>query len=108
MTLTIKKKKKLIPKEMLTGNYSSKSDVFSFGILLGEIWGKHPFDHFSQFHSNTAILVALEKKLIVPSFPQKPCPDEISKLISQCIAWEAEERPNFEEITQRLLKVVLE
>jgi hypothetical protein len=92
---------------MLTDNYSTKSDVFSFGILLGEIWGKHPFDHFSSCQSNFEIVMALEKRNLIPSLPQTPCPREISELISQCIAWEVSDRPNFQEILTRLKKVVL-
>ncbi len=85
---------------MLSGKYSEKADVYSFGILLGEIWGLHPFNHFENMLSKD-VIAALEKQTMEPLFDPQ-CPADIKELITFCIQRDEEKRPSFMEICEKL------
>jgi hypothetical protein len=78
--------------------------VFSYGLVLGEIWGQHPFGHYSQFKSTNEVIVALERKTILPTYAEE-CPSDMKAVISQCIAWNPDERPNFQQILDKMSEI---
>eukprot|EP01147_Barroeca_monosierra_P009724 gene9724-1927_t len=78
--------------------FSSKSDVWSFGILLWEIWsgGVHPYPDLS----NAQVVNYLnEGKRLKP--PLK-CPDHIYSVMMQCWHKDAESRPAFDDLHKEL------
>ncbi len=88
----------------MRGIFTEKSDVFSYGLVLGEIWGQHPFEKYQTFESNAAVMSVLEKNSLQPKFPTN-CPPEIISIVSDCIQWEPSKRPSFREIFDRLKKI---
>ncbi|EGD72208.1 TK protein kinase [Salpingoeca rosetta] len=78
--------------------FSSKSDVWSFGILLWEIWsgGVHPYPDLS----NAQVVTFLNEGKRLKS-PAK-CPDHIYSIMTQCWHKDVEGRPNFAELYKEL------
>ncbi|PRP88175.1 hypothetical protein PROFUN_03998 [Planoprotostelium fungivorum] len=80
--------------------FSSKSDVWSFGICLWEIFekGREPYTHMSNKQVVNAVLAGerLEKPF--------SCPDDIYELMIMCWEVEPSARPTFEEILNYLWK----
>lgn len=76
--------------------YSKKSDVWSFGVLLWEIfnYGKIPYTDFSN-------LQVVEQVTAGNRLPKSDiCTDEIYEVMLQCWKESPDERPNFEQILE--------
>ncbi len=76
--------------------YSSKSDVWSFAIVLWEIYtfGKTPYPGHSNLET---------AKLVMNGYRMDPppaAPREIQGLMRRCWCEKPEDRPSFEEISQ--------
>ncbi|XP_024517653.1 dual specificity protein kinase pyk3 isoform X2 [Selaginella moellendorffii] len=82
--------------------YSKKADVYSFAIICCYlVTGRLPFEDIIE-RIDFAILVCAENKR-----PQLPvdCPEELTTLIRSCWNRNAEERPTFGEICDRLKRL---
>jgi len=79
-------------------HFSAKSDVWSFGIVLYEIFefGKVPYSTMSN--SDTMEFVLSGKRLEKPSI----CPEQVYKLMLQCWDLDAEKRPSFKTLFDQL------
>uniref|UniRef100_A0A8C5MBJ7 Tyrosine-protein kinase n=1 Tax=Leptobrachium leishanense TaxID=445787 RepID=A0A8C5MBJ7_9ANUR len=97
VTMTAESKvpiKWMAPEVFQTQRYSSKSDVWSFGVLLVEVmtYGKIPFtgktnqDYIEQILTGT------------PFQPPANCPDNVSYIMEQCWRHEPNARPSFCEL----------
>ncbi|KAM9957201.1 hypothetical protein ACTFIW_008941 [Dictyostelium discoideum] len=88
--------------EVLAGTaYSEPSDVYSFGIILWELYTRaHPFDEF-QFGQ---WMSKLEDEIIRGLRPTIPptCPPEYVELIQSCWTHEPNSRPTFTSIVEIL------
>lgn len=86
------------PEAALYGQYSIKSDVWSFGILVYEIvtFGKLPYPG----KNNTEVLRMLELKERM----SKPlnCPDPLFEVMMTCFKEAPEQRPTFESLKFQL------
>jgi len=82
------------PEVLQWRKYSSKSDVWSYGIVLWEILecGKEPYGEMSNTETSDAVLEG--HRLSKPS----NCPDRVYELITICWKADPKERPSFEEI----------
>ena len=92
----------MAPEIMLNKKYQKKSDVFSYGMILYElISGKIPYKELS----NVQIigLVADSKRIVDISDIENDF--FLKKLCSQCIMYEIEKRPTFEEIINYFEKI---
>jgi len=80
------------------GKYSSKSDVWSYGVVLYEIitFGKNPYAGMS----NQQVVDEVEKGYRMP-IPEG-CPENLYHLMLQCWNENPEERPNFLQIKKEL------
>jgi serine/threonine protein kinase len=86
--------------------YSPSVDVYSFGIVLWEIFTcETPFQEFMQMGNHH-----IGKKKILegfrPAIPKK-FPKPLEKLVTQCWAAEADSRPSFAHIVSELEKILL-
>ncbi|EGC32773.1 cGMP binding protein with small GTPase-serine/threonine kinase-dep-rasgef-gram-and two cGMP binding domains [Dictyostelium purpureum] len=91
----------LAPEVLACTAYSEPSDVYSFGIILWELYTRaHPFDEFSfgQWMSK------LEDEIIRGLRPTIPstCPPEYVELIQSCWTHEPNSRPTFTSIVEAL------
>lgn len=86
------------PESLSYNVFTTKSDVWAFGIVLWELatYGKTPYPGVDLFS-------VLEKLVAGYRMPRpEGCPAEIYKLMRECWSFEADQRPTFKEIKQRL------
>ncbi|XP_015752489.1 PREDICTED: tyrosine-protein kinase BTK-like [Acropora digitifera] len=82
------------PEVILYTKFSSKSDIWAFGILTWEIYsgGKQPYPAIN----NTEVV----QKVINGYRLEKPqrCPDDMYRMVTKCWQTEPEHRPNFASV----------
>ncbi|XP_073974449.1 tyrosine-protein kinase Abl isoform X2 [Rhodnius prolixus] len=86
------------PEGLAYNKFSTKSDVWAFGILLWEIatYGMSPYPGVDL----TEVYHMLEKGYRMECPPG--CPPKIYDLMRQCWQWEPQDRPTFQEIHHAL------
>ncbi|KAK6101576.1 Protein tyrosine kinase family protein [Brugia pahangi] len=89
----------LAPETMQQRIFSSKTDVWSFGVLVWEVYadGKEPYPGLSNIQTRAKIVVQ-NYRMEMP----KTAPLAISKLVYRCWKTEPSERPSFAEIYSKL------
>ena len=80
------------PDALTTGRFTAKSDVWSFGVLLHEIfsYGRFPYPNMTS----KQVCSALEKGYRMPSPPN--CPEALYRVMLDCWKQDPEQRPTFE------------
>ncbi|XP_019509122.1 PREDICTED: megakaryocyte-associated tyrosine-protein kinase-like isoform X2 [Hipposideros armiger] len=90
----------LISEDLVAKKFSSKSDVWSFGVLLWEVfsYGRAPYPKMSL----KEVTEAVEKGYRME--PPAGCPGPVHTLMSSC--WEAEpaRRPPFRKLAEKLAR----
>ncbi len=88
--------------ESFYGKFSTKSDVWSFGVTLWEIFSKAEHDPYSEMSDEEVIDNATKgpKRLLLAK--PKVCPDDIFDVMKRCWVHEPSMRADFEEIYSRL------
>eukprot|EP01102_Stenamoeba_stenopodia_P006506 TRINITY_DN1787_c0_g1_i2.p1 TRINITY_DN1787_c0_g1~~TRINITY_DN1787_c0_g1_i2.p1 ORF type:complete len:1288 (-),score=192.66 TRINITY_DN1787_c0_g1_i2:91-3954(-) len=96
----------LAPEIMMDEIYTEKADIFSFGVVLWELYRRqHPYTEYAVAHSK--YIYQLEDAItkgLRPSFPKEVHPGYV-KLANQCMAGPPAERPSFETIHSELHKL---
>ncbi|KYO22249.1 inactive tyrosine-protein kinase 7 [Alligator mississippiensis] len=87
------------PEAVLEDEFSTKSDVWSFGVLLWEV-----FTHGELPHSKLTddeVLAGLQSGKVKLPHPEG-CPSKLYKLMQRCWAPSPKDRPSFSEIANML------
>lgn len=86
------------PEVLIYSRYSTKSDVWSFGVVLWEVFsaGARPFSIFSG--EQTAMYVTGGGRLDKPL----GCPSDLYEVMKSCWCEEPDNRPSFGELSQTL------
>ncbi|XP_060534424.1 tyrosine-protein kinase transmembrane receptor Ror-like isoform X2 [Cylas formicarius] len=86
------------PESILYGKFTTESDVWSYGVVLWEIYS-YGLQPYYGYNNQEVISMIRSRKLL-------PCPDSAPSycyaLMVECWAEQANRRPNFAEITERL------
>ena len=77
------------------GKYVVASDVWSFGVLMWEVFtlGKQPYYGMS----NEEVVIHVAKAGVLPSADQF-CPDSVSNLMKTCWMFEPKDRPSADQL----------
>ena len=92
--------------EILRGEHgnSAASDVYSFGIILYEVYSRRdPYEN----DDNVIDILRLVCDKKIQKRPQVPVsmPEKVKALMAECVDDEPSKRPTFEEIDQRLQRI---
>ncbi|XP_015787696.1 tyrosine-protein kinase transmembrane receptor Ror-like [Tetranychus urticae] len=87
------------PESIIYGKYTLESDVWSFGVVLWEIFafGKQPY----YGHSNDEVIRLILQGILL--IPPEDCPEFIYKLMAGCWKTEPKDRLNFNTIYKELI-----
>ena len=89
------------PEILREEEHQKASDVYSFGLILHEMMtGEIPYDGRSPAQI-TGVVGYFKDKLKAPS----KCGKELRHLVNNCLLFEPERRPNFNDIIRHLDKV---
>ncbi|KAF2073595.1 hypothetical protein CYY_005084 [Polysphondylium violaceum] len=90
----------MAPEVFKSQPYTESCDVYSFGIVLWELYCRlEPYEGVSSW--TIPVIVCKGERPPIPS----DCPADYSKLIKSCWADKAKKRPTFNEIHSTLLKI---
>uniref|UniRef100_A0AC11C0B8 Protein tyrosine kinase 7 (inactive) n=1 Tax=Ovis aries TaxID=9940 RepID=A0AC11C0B8_SHEEP len=87
------------PEAILEGDFSTKSDVWAFGVLMWEVFTHGEMPHGGQADDEVlADLQAGKARLPQP----EGCPSKLYRLMQRCWALSPKDRPSFSEIANTL------
>ncbi|XP_051167397.1 tyrosine-protein kinase hopscotch [Leptopilina boulardi] len=109
------------PESLRDGKFSPRSDVWSFGVTLFEMFSfgedpklpdesigqnKHEGGKSSEEEGSAELLAALEKGMRLPCPPK--CPAEIyARLMNPCWAWDSHNRPDFLTLCNEIKDLII-
>jgi serine/threonine protein kinase len=86
------------PEVHVSGNYGVKSDVYSYGVLLWEIW--HKMIPFGNLNQSQIILGVVTQNMRPPV--AKSCPKEMAQLMVRCWQTDPNKRPTLVDVIKEL------
>ncbi|KAM7126505.1 protein-tyrosine kinase 6 [Molossus nigricans] len=86
------------PEALSRGHYSVKSDVWSFGVLLHEIFSRGQMPYPGMSNHEAFVRVDSGYRMPCPS----ECPPTVHKLMLSCWHRDPEERPGFKALREKL------
>ena len=92
----------MAPEVIKRSSYTEKADVFSYAIILWELWVQEP--PYKNINRVDVAKKVANQKNYRPKLTDE-IPDELKNLIVKCWDYEAEKRPNFETIIDYLIKL---
>ncbi|XP_035709078.1 tyrosine-protein kinase Btk29A isoform X2 [Folsomia candida] len=93
---------KWAPPEVLNyTRFSSKSDVWAYGVLMWEVFtcGKMPYGRLK----NTEVVERVQRGIVLEK--PKTCPKEVYETMKKCWALHPDERPSFRLLKEQLVSV---
>ncbi|XP_061521736.1 tyrosine-protein kinase Fes/Fps [Phycodurus eques] len=89
------------PEALNYGRYTTESDVWSFGVLLWEVFSMGMIPYTSM--SNQQVREEVDKGYRMPA--PRDCPPEVSTLMSNCWQHEPQNRPSFQKLRADLIDI---
>jgi len=95
----------MAPEVMNQEEFDKSLDVYSFGLILWEIWtGIEPFGKYQEYEEFfSAVCIDNER----PELPLD-APQSFNSLVSNCWAQDRKKRPTFSEVVFRLAEVIVD
>ncbi|CAD5124506.1 DgyrCDS12786 [Dimorphilus gyrociliatus] len=88
----------LAPESLIQSKFSTKSDIYTFGVLLWELFSRGKTPYYSMGNVQAAALIREGQTLEKPKY----CPDDVFLLMKRCWNQQSNERPSFYEIAAKL------
>ncbi|EEC03538.1 nerve growth factor receptor TRKA, putative [Ixodes scapularis] len=90
----------MAPESIMYGKFTLESDVWSYGVVLWEIftYGKQPY----YGHSNEEVVKLILQGILLS--PPEECPPYVYNIMAGCWKTEPRDRLSFDEIYKRLLE----
>eukprot|EP01125_Pyxidicula_operculata_P015897 TRINITY_DN5420_c0_g1_i2.p1 TRINITY_DN5420_c0_g1~~TRINITY_DN5420_c0_g1_i2.p1 ORF type:complete len:1067 (+),score=333.33 TRINITY_DN5420_c0_g1_i2:170-3370(+) len=99
------------PEMYYSKNFTTKSDVFSIGIVMWEMLmcvlkGKHmrPYSEYTDIRYDYQIIYQVAQHQKRPTIPTE-CPDRVSDIIKKCWSHEPDDRPSCAELLVELQSI---
>ncbi|KAM6163111.1 protein-tyrosine kinase 6 [Rhynchocyon petersi] len=89
------------PEALSRGHYSTKSDVWSFGVLLHEIFSRGQMPYPGMSNHEAFLRVDAGYRMACP--PE--CPPSVHKLMLACWQRDPEQRPSFQMLREKLFSL---
>ncbi|XP_047530033.1 tyrosine-protein kinase transmembrane receptor Ror [Vanessa atalanta] len=86
------------PESILYGKFTTESDIWSYGVVLWEIYSYGLQPYYGYSNQEVIAMVRAGELLMAPS----GCPTAMYTLMMECWKHTPQRRPNFEEIVMRL------
>lgn len=92
----------MAPESIRFGQYSEKSDVWSFGVTIWELWtGEEPYADLSPYDVAVAVV---DKSTLADQLPDD-MPEQLKTLLRSCWEYEPKDRPTFQQIIGELTQI---
>lgn len=101
MTNKIGTAKYMAPEVIKGDTYDFKADVFSYSMILWELYTNGTVSPFPDAKDNSSIMEAIVNKTPLPFC--LPISDHLKDLIQRCRSYEPQDRPSFTEIIEFML-----
>lgn len=85
------------PEAVLEGDYSTKSDVWSYGVYMWEVFTLADLPYAHQ--ADDDVLKGLQRSQSMTLSLPSDCPLDVAQLVRRCMSSEPTDRPSFTEIT---------
>lgn len=93
----------MAPEAMTDRIYNSKTDVWSFGVVIYEILTRQtPYEGYNLMEVATGIMSGKTSLVPVLKEPQRKYPTVLVELAEQCLQRDPKQRPEFDQILSRL------
>ena len=97
----------MAPESLTQKKFSIKSDVWAFAVTSVEVLTQQPpYPNLDPVQVATG--VCLRNVSLIPEIPRKDLPDQVFHLLSNCVEFDSNQRPDFQKIVDILDGVVTE
>eukprot|EP01135_Chromosphaera_perkinsii_P009561 Nk52_evm11s1810 gene=Nk52_evmTU11s1810 len=90
------------PEALTHAQYTVKSDVWSFGVLMWEVFSKG-MQPYPGMNNSEVVRQISDNGYRMP--PPKDMPEEVASIMAECWKFEPKDRPSFQEIHLRLSEI---
>jgi len=96
----------MAPEVINKNRYTEKADIYSFGILLIELYtGSPPYSDDNKAYSPAQLMYLVVHDGLRPVVPDS-CPKALQHLIHKCLHGDFKKRPSFIQVSQTLSKIL--
>ena len=96
----------MAPEAALEGDYSTKSDVWSYGVFVWEVFTLADLPYAGQ--GDEDVLKGLQRPQGIGLQMPSDCPLEVAQLVRRCMCGNPAERPSFGEVTMAIGQMTID
>jgi len=85
----------MAPESILSGQFSEKSDVYGFGMILWELYTQER--PYKDVDNPMQVMIGVAKEGLKPTIPSE-CPPDFAKLLNSCLEHDPDTRISFKQV----------